>query len=304
MENNKKHWVEELFPPRFSAEDFLHESFEPDLTMLEKLAKERAIKVAEIYQSAVCDYQKKEKKKKRDLLSKMIIRESSMQDQQDQPAPAQHATCESCQKRNNESAPSGKGSGHCIWNETELNLLRSEMNKNHSGGAHFSLQLDACKLEISELKAKQKKTEKELEALKMALAASKRANECKSVLINQLKKEGEKKEADLQAARKDVHKKCVMVQDLSTSVSNASEEIRHLQLQNTDLQQELNTVKQQEDLKIIIASEKTKLKYDAQIKKLLREMETLKEERRMERHQRDQEVAELDLLRRLHIREK
>ncbi|XP_056395215.1 coiled-coil domain-containing protein 160 [Hyla sarda] len=296
MENNKKHWIEELFSPHFSAE-----SFEAELLISEKQAKERAQKVEAIYKDVLCEFQENETKKKRDLLSKMIIHESSVQDQ---PGPAQHATCESCQKANNDSASASKSSRYCIWNEKELNLLRSEMNEKHSEGAHLSLQLSACKLEISELKAKQKETERELEALKMALAASKRANECKRVLINELKKEGEKKEANLQALRKDMHKKCAVVQELTTSMSNAREEKRHLQLRNTELQQEMSTLQQQQQLKVIIASEKTKLRYDAQIKKLQQEIETLKEERRVERHQRGQDVAELEFLRKLYINEK
>ncbi|XP_066435987.1 coiled-coil domain-containing protein 160 [Eleutherodactylus coqui] len=301
MEDHKKHWVEELFRPRFSAEDFLHESFEPELLISEKQAKERARKVEGIYKAAVCEFQEKEKKQKREFLSKMMIHESSAQNRA---APVQHATCESCHRANNDSATTSRSGAHCIWEEGELNLLRSQMNKTHSEGAQSSLRLRACKLQISELKVKQKETEQELEALKVALAASKRASECKSVLINQLKKEGEKKEADLQALRTDRHTKCVMVQDLTTSLSKAREDLHRLQLQNVDLQQELKTFQEQQELNLIIVAEKTKLKYDAQIKKSLREMETLKDERKMEKHQHDQDVAELNLLRRLYIHEK
>ncbi|KAG8553361.1 hypothetical protein GDO81_003388 [Engystomops pustulosus] len=301
MENSKKHWVEELFSPRFTAEDFLHESIEPKLLISEKLAIERASKLEAIYRAALCEFQEKENRKKRELLSKMIVQESSVQDQA---VPAQLATCEPCKKADNDSTAAAKSSVHCIWNEKELNLLRSEMDKKHSEGAHSSLQLAAYKLHTSELKAKQKETERELEALKMALAASKRANECKNVLIHQLKKEGEKKGADLQALRKDTHQKCDTVQDLTTRLSKAREEINHLQLQNSDLKQELNSIQQQHQLKIIIASEKAKLKYEAQMKKMQRELETLKEERLVESHQRAQDVAELDLLRRLYIHEK
>ncbi|KAM4021336.1 coiled-coil domain-containing protein 160 [Anomaloglossus baeobatrachus] len=301
MENNTKHWVEELFTPHFSAEDFLRESLEPELLLSEKLAKERAMKIETIYKAAVCEFQEKDKKKKRELLSKMIIHEPCVQDQS---VTAQHATCRACLKADNACDTASNSSGHCLWSEKELNLLRAEMNKKHSEGARFNLQLRACKLEISELKAKQKETEKKLEALKVALAASKRENECKRVLINQLKKDGEKREADLQSLRKDVHKKHATVQGLTTSMSKAREEAYHLQLQNTDLQQELDTLRQQHKLKILIVSEKTKHEYDAQIKKLLREIETLKEERQLVRHQHDQDVAELNLLRRLYIHEK
>ncbi|XP_073494017.1 coiled-coil domain-containing protein 160 [Phyllobates terribilis] len=297
MANNTKHWVEELFSPRFNTEDFLRESFEPELLMSEKRAKERASTMEEIYRAAVCEFQEKEKRKKKKLMSEMIIRE-------DQAVTAQHTTCESCLKRDIHSSTASENGGHCLWNEKELNLLRAEMNKKHSEGARFSFQLSACKLEISELKVKQKETERKLEALKMALAASKRENECKLVLINQLKKDGEKREADLRTLRKDMHKKHAMVQKLTTSMSKAREEVHHLQLHNTDLQQELNTLQHQQELKIIIASEKTKLQYDTQIKKLLREIETLKEERQVVRHQHAQDVAELDLLRRLYIHDK
>ncbi|CAJ0957420.1 unnamed protein product [Ranitomeya imitator] len=301
MANNTKHWVEELFSPRFSAEDFLRESFEPELLMSEKRAKERASKKEEIYRAAVCEFQEKEKKKKKELLSKMIIRECCVQDHA---VTAQHANCESCLKADNDSSTASKSGGHCLWNEKELNLLRAEMNKKHSEGACFNFQLSACKLEISELKAKQKETERDLEALKMALAASKREIECKRVLINQLKKDGDKREADLRTLRKYMQKNHAMVQELNTSMSKAREEVHHLQLQNSDLQQELCTSQQQQELKLLIASEKAKRQYDSQIKKLLREIETLKEERQVARHQHEQDVAELDLLRRLYILDK
>ncbi|XP_075042103.1 coiled-coil domain-containing protein 160 [Mixophyes fleayi] len=276
MDTKKKHWVEELFPPHFSAQDFFHESFEPDLLTSEKVTKEKAKRVEGIYQAAVGRFQKEEKQKRKELLSKMIIRDY---DSDVQVAPAQNTTCISCKKLNTDSIPFISSNNHCIWNENDLSLLRHEMNKAHSDGAQLKLQFNACKLEISELKAKQKETERELEAVRMSLSASKRADECKSVLLKQMQKDGEKKDADLQVLKKDLHGKCVMLNGLTKSLSKSREEIQDLQLQKQDLEQELKTLRQQQELKNYIAIQNVKVQYDVQINRLLREIETVKGKR-------------------------
>ncbi|XP_063793544.1 coiled-coil domain-containing protein 160 [Pseudophryne corroboree] len=273
MDTRKKHWVEELFSPRFSAQDFFHESFEPDLLTSEKVAKEKAKRVEGIYQAAVDKVQKEEKQKRKEILSKMIIRDY------DQADPAQSATCRYCQKLNTDSVTAVDGNNYCIWNEDELSLLRHEMNKNHSEGSRLKLQFSACKIEISELKAKQKETERELEALRLTLAASKRANECKSVLIKQIQKDGEKKDSDLQVLKKDLQGKCVMLSRLTRNLSRSREEIQDLQFQKQDLEQELKTLKLQQELRNDFAIENVKLQYEVKINKLLREIETIKEKR-------------------------
>ncbi|XP_068105675.1 coiled-coil domain-containing protein 160 [Hyperolius riggenbachi] len=276
MASEKKHWVEELFAPRFTVQDLLHETFEPDLLLSEKLAKERAKTVEGIYQTELKKLQEEEKRKQKECLSRLIVQdyESSAQET---PATTQGGKCASCHRPNGTASIVGDSSS-CIWNEHELNLLRREMKKKDAEGTQLKLHLNACRLELSELKAKQKETEQELEALRAELAASKRANECKSVLLKQMQTNDTKKDAELQFVKKDLHEHRAKLSNITNSLGKAREEIQDLQLQNKDLEEEFNTLKQQQSLKNILAMEKMKLKFSGEVNKLRGEIESIRAE--------------------------
>lgn len=279
MEEKKKHWVEELFAPRFTAQDLFYETFEPDLLLSEKLAKERAKTVKVIYQAALDELQEDEKQKRKDKLSKLIIRDYESSAQKT-PATAQNTTCASCQKLNGSSATTaGVDNNRCIWSEQEINLLRHEMSKNHNEGTRLKLQLEACKLALSELKDKQTKTEQELEAAKAELAASKRYTECKSVFLKQMQKDGLKKDAEIEFLKKDLQDKAGMLQKLASSFHKARKEMQDLQLQNNDMEYELKTLRRQKGLENIFAVENMKLQFSRKVNKLREEIESVKAER-------------------------
>lgn len=283
MEDQKKHWVEELFAPRFTAQDLFYETFEPDLLLSEKLAKERAKTVKGIYQAALRELKEDEKQKQKDKLSKLIIRDYESSNQK-APATAQNTTCASCQKSNVSSSTTvGDDNNRCIWSEHEINLLRHEMSKNHSEGTRLKLQLEACKLELSELKAKQKKTEQELEAARAELAASKRYAECKSVFLKQMQKDGLKKDAEIQFLKKDLQDRAGMLQNLTSSLYKARKEMQDLQLQNNDMEYELKTLRQQQGLQNIFAVENMKLQFSRKVNNLREEIESIKAEREKQR---------------------
>ncbi|XP_018420902.1 PREDICTED: coiled-coil domain-containing protein 160 [Nanorana parkeri] len=276
MEDQKKHWVEELFTPRFTAQDLFYETFEPDLLLSEKLAKERAKAVQGIYQASLCKLQADEKLKRKETLCKRITQdyESSAQKK---PTTTQSSTCAACQKLNSNSTDT-VGDNKCIWSEQELKLLRHEMNKTHSEGTQLKLQLDAYKLELSQLKAKQKETKRELEAVRAELAASKRYTESKSVLLKQMQKEGAKKDAELQFLKKDLQDKTLMVHNLTNGLQKARKGMQDLQLQNNDLEYELKSLKQQQGLENIFAVENMKLKFSRKVNKLRKEIDSITSE--------------------------
>ncbi|CAI9549406.1 unnamed protein product [Staurois parvus] len=285
MEDKKKHWVEELFTPRFTAQDLLYETFEPDLLLSEKLAKERAQTVEGIYHAALGKLQEDEKRKRKDHLSKLIIHDDETSGQKT-PVTTQTTICASCQKLNRSSATTvGDDKKKCIWSEHELNLLRHEMSKKHSEETRLKLQLDTCMLQLSDLKAKQKKTEQELEAVRAELAASKRYAECKSVLLKQLQKDGLKKDAEVQFLKKDLQDKAGMLQNCTNSLQKARKETQDLQLQNNDLEDELKSLRQQQGLEKIFAVENMKLQFSRKVNKLREEIESIKAEREKQRPQ-------------------
>ncbi|MEE6496645.1 hypothetical protein FKM82_002449 [Ascaphus truei] len=299
MEVEEKHWVEDLFTPHFSTDDFFHQTFEPDQLISEKLAKERAKRVEKIYHAALGKAQESQKLKRKEFLSKLIVRDykSEQTAEQKRCITDQHGTCASCMRVNVVLPGTADRGEHCIWTGDELSALRHEMTKKQSEGARLKLQLNVGKIEISELKAAHKTTEKELEAVKEALTISRRESDCKSVLLKQMEKDRSKQDAELQALKKDLHGKCVMLCSLNKEVMKARQQIQELELNNRDLEQELKTLKQQQELKSAASIEKAKLKYRLEINKLLREMKTIKEEMNNGKIQHGRDLVALELLR-------
>ncbi|XP_072286547.1 coiled-coil domain-containing protein 160 [Pyxicephalus adspersus] len=278
MEDQKKHWVEELFAPHFTTKDLFYETFEPDILLSERVAKERAKKVEGIYQAALCKLQEDEKQERKKRLSRMIIQDYKSS-AQETPTAAQSITCASCQNLITSSSKTVGAPDSCIWSEHELNLLRQEMNKKHSEGIQLKLQLDACKLELSELKTKRKETEQELEALRAELAASKRYTECKNVFLKHMQKEDAKKDAEIQFLKKDQRDKVNMLHNLTNSLQQTRREMQDLQLQNNDLEYEVKSLRQQQGLENIFAVENMKLKFSRKVNRLREEIEFIKAEK-------------------------
>ncbi|KAM4664124.1 coiled-coil domain-containing protein 160 [Discoglossus pictus] len=294
MEDEGKHWVETLFSPHFSAQDFFNLKFEPDQLISEKNAKERAKSVEQIYRAALVRSQEEEKLQRKEYLSKLIIQDSDSTKELEPVAGVQE-TC-ACGRRITSSVSSaGDNTDLGIWTGNDLNLLRHEMNKKQSEAAHLKLQLSACKLEISELNAKYKNAEKELEALKNAFVISKKENLCKYVQLDQMEKDSRKKDDGIQDLRKELYENYVKLRSANKHLINAQEEIQDLQLKNKDLEAELKTLKQQQELKNTAAIEKVKVKCNVEMKKLLREIDSVKEELSNEKalHARDKMALEL-----------
>ncbi|XP_053330024.1 coiled-coil domain-containing protein 160 [Spea bombifrons] len=298
MAEEKKHWVEELFPPHFSADDFLYQTFEPETLTSEKFAERRAKTLQNIYQNALQKTQQEEEERRRELLSKRIVRAYDLHVTETKPEQSnanQHETCRVCGGVNTSPPRSAESNG--IWSSVELNVLRQEINRSQSEEARLKLKFDAYMNEMSELKAKYSKTLEELEAAKEALSISKRENECRKTQIKQFEKDLPRKEATIQDLRKDLHGKCVQVSSLNKLLAKAREDVQELQLKNKDFQQEMNTLKQQQELKNAISTEKLKLKYNVEINKLQKQIEILKEELTCKSAQHARDLIALDLLR-------
>ncbi|CAH2315195.1 Hypothetical predicted protein [Pelobates cultripes] len=298
MEAEKKHWVEELFSPHFSAEDFLYHSFEPDQLESEKLSDKRAKAVETIYHTALYNTQQAEKEKRKAFLSKMIVRDYVSLPEQintKQSNTDQCQTCCLCGKVNTFSAANNED--NCIWDENELNILRDEIKKTQTEQSYLKVHLDACKRETSELKSRNCKTVQELEEARASLSASQRKNECKKVLIKQMQKDLLKKDAMIQALRKDMHEKCVEVSSLNKHLAKAKQDILGLQLKNEDFEKQLKTLKKQQEFKSVALVDKLKLEHNLQLNKLHREIKAVKEEITSEKLQHDRDIVALDSLR-------
>ncbi|OCT67703.1 coiled-coil domain-containing protein 160 homolog [Xenopus laevis] len=290
MEDNK-HWIENLFPPHFTVQDFFSQSFEPTQLISEKIAKEKAKTVEKIYHNAAERCLEAKEWKRREELSRMVFDydPNIPDDKKGRGPPAKdlqdNVTC----------SITGHVKDQCIWTENELGMLRYEMQQRHSEGGKLKNQLDACKLELSEVKAKHRKAEQELGAVKEALTLSKTHSRNKSILLKQLENNKLQKDSEIQYLKKDLHEKSVKINNLNKNLSIAREEIQDLKLKKKDFEQELKTVKQQQEVKEASLIENLKQNYNLEKNKLLREIETLKEEKRKKEKTDSLNLASLDL---------
>ncbi|XP_053547772.1 coiled-coil domain-containing protein 160 [Bombina bombina] len=302
MEAEDKHWVKTLFSPHFTAQDFFDLPFEPEELASEKTAKEKAMAVEQIYNAAIVKSQKAERLKRREMLSKMIVRDCDLtlyekNIKQVKPNAGQTETCTCAKMSNVRPSSVVESSDQCIWIGKELNVLRHQMNKQHMNEASLKLHLNACEREISELKVKYSVAERELEAVKTALAISKKQTACKQIHLSQVEKDLRKKDAVFQDLRRELQGKCMKLSAVNKHLIKVQEENQDLQLKNKDLEAEIKKLKQQQEIKNAEFAEKIKLNCNIEKNKLLREIETVREELINEKKQHARDVTALESLR-------
>nr|XP_006135365.1 coiled-coil domain-containing protein 160 isoform X2 [Pelodiscus sinensis] len=303
MENKDKHWVEKLFSPHFSVQDFFGHSDRPASLMFEKLALERAKRVEEIYNMAIKKIQEEKRLKRKECLSELIVREY-------EPNIVDAKINISKKETEGDSTSCGAGNldvgaeeslkkteGHCIWNAKELADLRQEMHKNHVEGVSLKLQLSSLNAELVELKAKYKKIQVDFENAEQELLNSKKEIRCKNTQLQLIQRDSLKKDVELQALKQHLHEKSANIRSLNEELLQARKEIQSLDLKNKDLQQEVKKLKQQHDLGNKASIEKVKLHYDLKIRNVQKELEAVKSELSDEKLLHAKNVKALEILR-------
>nr|XP_033802620.1 coiled-coil domain-containing protein 160 [Geotrypetes seraphini]XP_033802621.1 coiled-coil domain-containing protein 160 [Geotrypetes seraphini]XP_033802622.1 coiled-coil domain-containing protein 160 [Geotrypetes seraphini]XP_033802623.1 coiled-coil domain-containing protein 160 [Geotrypetes seraphini]XP_033802624.1 coiled-coil domain-containing protein 160 [Geotrypetes seraphini]XP_033802625.1 coiled-coil domain-containing protein 160 [Geotrypetes seraphini] len=304
MEAKEEHWVEKLFSPHFSAQDFLEQPHKPEASTSENQARERAKRVEEIYNTAVKKFQEEKKLKSKRFHSSLIVSDCEPKLKEE----SQRHLIAKKQERNNACCGDANVSlsgeefckdieDCCIWNKRELATLRQEMNRKHCEGFSQRMQLSAMKLELADFKVRYKKAEEDLDNMERKLAKSRRETKCKAVLLEQTQKDILKKNLELQVLKEELEEKSSNVNNVNRDLLNAKKEIQELGQRNQDLQQELKTLKQDHELPSITTTEKAKLQFELEIKKLHREIETCERELNAEKLQHARDLKALEVLR-------
>lgn len=296
----EEHWVERLFSPQFTVEDF----FEPpgeDTPTFQKRTKERAKKVERIYNLATKKIQEEEKRKRKDYISKMIVHGSEPKLHEKDPDSKNIATVSKSTSLYSGDSNFGSGTEDCedvcIWKSNDLATLRQEMRKKHYESNTQKIQLMNLNSEIVELKTKLKKTEEAYENVQRASSLSKRKSQCYALHVHQLEKDSLNKDLELQAVKEELKEKSKIVSNLIRDLHKAKIEIQSLVLQNKALQKQSIQLKQQQEIRNVAFIEKEKLQYSLHLKKLHQEMETIREEMNREKLLHARNLSALDLLR-------
>ncbi|KAM7160791.1 coiled-coil domain-containing protein 160 isoform 2-T2 [Macrochelys suwanniensis] len=302
MENKGEHWVEKLFSPHFSAQDFFSQAYQPESLMFEKLALARAKRVEEIYNRAIKKCQEGKRLERKECFSKLIVREYE---------PNIVGAKINISKKETEGDSACCGAGNLdvgteeslkktessIWNAKELADLQQEMHKNHVEGVSLKLQLSTLNAELVELKAKYKKIQVDFENAEQELLNSKKEVRCKNTQLQQIQKDSLKKDFELQDLKQHLHEKSANIRSLNEELLQARKEIQSLDLKNKDLQQEVKKLKQQHDLGNKASIEKVKLHYDLKIRNIQKELEAVKSELSDEKLLHAKNVKALEILR-------
>ncbi|XP_068930204.1 coiled-coil domain-containing protein 160 isoform X1 [Petaurus breviceps papuanus] len=300
METNGKHWVEKLFIPCFTPQDFFKQANQPE-PFSQQLAFDQAKGVEEMYNLAIQKFQEEKKFKRKEFISPLIEPESEPKLTErkiniSKKQPERNSACWDAADLNvgTEESPM-RTEGHCIWNAKELAALRQETQKSHAEGISQKIQLCFLNAELEELNAKYRKIEADFENAERELLKSKREISFKTLHLQAAQKDSLRKDRELQALKNDISEKSINVKNLSEALLQAKQLIQKLDLENKDLKEVVKKLKQQIEAGNAALREKVKLHYKFEMKKIQRELEVVKNELKTEKflHARNNKALEL-----------
>ncbi|XP_060105539.1 coiled-coil domain-containing protein 160 [Heteronotia binoei] len=301
METSNQHWVETLFSPHFSQDDFLNQTHQPQPLICEKLNLERGGKMKELYNMEMTKFQEESRFHSKDFPSKLVKKhEPSVAGTKINNSKEETGGDSACWGSANLDAGSEESTeetgGHCIWNAKEFAALRKEMHKEHSESIFLKFQLSFLKTELVRLKAKCKKLVAEFDQTKQELSISRKEALCKTAQLEQIQKQSFKKDAKFEALQQELHQKSESLRSLNADFQEARGEILHLNLQKKDLQEALKKLKEQHHFENKLSVEKVKQHYDAEIRKIQRELQDAKRELDEEKATNAQNAKALEML--------
>ncbi|XP_043935947.1 coiled-coil domain-containing protein 160 [Protopterus annectens] len=300
------HWVEKLFPPRFTVEDLFSDLHQKETVLVsEKVAQQRARRIAGIYLDAVNKLQEEKKQRKECYASQKSVQQSppkvldggsrienSIKMENSTPHCANAG--ESLEQSMEESIQEIEES--CIWNAQELAALRSVMCKKDPGGGHLKLQLATCETEMLELRIKWKKAVHDLEAQEREILNFRKALNCANLHLKQVQTENAKKDQEIKSLLEGLSETEAHVRSLKKDLHQSRLEIQELNIEKKRLLEQIQMLKRQQEKESRKASEKVKIKFESQLRKLQREMETVKIELSKEKEQHSRDINALEVL--------
>ncbi|XP_061455050.1 coiled-coil domain-containing protein 160-like [Rhineura floridana] len=152
------------------------------------------------------------------------------------------------------------------------------MGKKHLENLSLKLQLALLKSELVELKAKCQKLVAGLEKAKQELSDWRAEAQCKAAQLEQVQRRGFERDAKVEALQRGLCEKSESLRSLKEELQEARGEVQRLELQKKELQQELKDLNQRREFENKLATEKVKLYYDVEIRKIQKEVEGVKRE--------------------------
>ncbi|KAA0709358.1 hypothetical protein E1301_Tti004217 [Triplophysa tibetana] len=281
------HWVEKLFPPHFTLENLLENQINTSEKHFTSMEEPQRGHRRQIHLTALKEVQHIEKLQKKKALTNRIFRQEM----------SVNRTCSEEATHENLTDQRVVENATSIWNERDISKLRdgfAEMTQDRCQLIHrLNSAEEQLKAEHEEKRMLQVLVEKLEEWLSLSIKKAAR----QSLVINDLKTEGQKMNTQLHKLAIQVREKEEQVHSCKTNLRKATEDLRKTEQERFNLARELDGVQAQKRTERDKVEKVAEIENEDALQKLQRELERVQTELRAERDSHARSRAALDLLR-------
>uniref|UniRef100_A0A9J8CV70 Coiled-coil domain containing 160 n=1 Tax=Cyprinus carpio carpio TaxID=630221 RepID=A0A9J8CV70_CYPCA len=285
------HWVEELFPPRFTFQNLLENqtntykqcssSVKPPSAFSTDIEEAHRSHRREIYLKALKEVQQTEQQHKKEALEKRIIRPVDEGETSENPT--------------DQSETAGQ---RCIWNERDITKLRAGFEEVERDRWRLTRQLSCSEQQLKAEHEERMKLQGLVEKLEEQLSLSKKKAARQALMINDLKSESQKMNAQL-------HKRTIQVRETEeeadrwkTSLRKAKEDMQQIAQERSNLAWELERAQAQLKSEGHRLEKAARIENEAVLLRLQREVEQTRADLCTEKESHARSRTALELLRR------
>lgn len=281
------HWVEKLFPPRFTLQNLLeiqsntneqcNSSTKSNSTDMDEPKRSHR---RQIYLTALKEVQHTERLRKKEALAKRIIRH-------EQPIDA----------RANSENPTDQGEMR-IWNEGDICKLRTGFAEVERDRWRLKQQLSYAEEQLKAEHEQRLKLQGLVEKLEEQLSHSKKMATRQDLVINDMKSQSQKTNAQLRKLTVQVREKEEEADRWRTTLSKAKEDVQQVVQERSNLMWELERAQAQWKSERDRLEKAARIENEAVLLRLQREVEQTRADLHAERESHARSRTALELLRR------
>ncbi|XP_048033091.1 coiled-coil domain-containing protein 160 homolog isoform X2 [Megalobrama amblycephala] len=285
------HWVEKLFPPRFTLQNLLENQTNtneqcnsstksPSSTHSTDMDEPKRSQRRQIYLTALKEVQHTERLRKKEALAKRIIRH-------EQPIDV----------RANSENPTDQGE-MCIWNERDICKLRTGFAEVERDRWRIKQQLSCTEEQLKAEHEQRLKLQGLVEKLEEQLSLSKKMTTRQDLVINDMKSQSQKMNAQLHKLTIQVREKEEEADRWRTTLSRAKEDMQQVVQERSNLMWELERAQAQWKSERDRLEKAARIENEAVLLRLQREVEQTRADLHAERESHARSRTALELLRR------
>lgn len=285
LEMEMQHWVQQLFPSRFCAEDLFVGDHSQGLLLSERFAASRAKRIKHIYKQEIQYFHEQKKSKRKSHMAGLIVHElNPTNDQIGQNRLQLHESDNSCQ------TPTHGKEELCIPS-TEKQAMGADMEQ-----CKMRAQLALAQTQIAELKANCKELAASLEMKGGQLRQAQQELQGRALKDNFNVQEIRAKEFQIKRLREDLQNELMTVSKLRSEVHKTRLKSQELQLNKERLLSSWEQQALRHQLEKAVLMEKIKEQTAIDPKKLQMELDEVKAELRAEKCHCARNKKDLELL--------